>query len=335
LSFAVIPGLPDPALLRSLEDDNVIEVITRAVVAQVSIDKSTVGALAVEPLRGPLELSTIAGHLPRADGEIALGAATMRQIGAHVGSVIHVTVSAPSGSTTTKPFRVVAQMPLPVVGGYVGLGNGALMTIGGYEAATCPVGSVHQRACRQAVLGSNFGALVTKMTSGQRGQRTVTRLLNSYPEYAQLPVIPTSLINFGEAVNFPLLFGAIVAIFGAATIAHLLVVSVSRRRRETGLLKVLGFTNRQVIASFAWQATTLTVIGLVIGLPLGIIAGRATWDLFAVQVGVVPVAVVSPWLIVVLAAGVLVTANVLAIGPAYAATRTKAGRLLAEPPMSH
>jgi ABC-type lipoprotein release transport system permease subunit len=329
LVVPVIPGVPEPALLKSLNENKGVEVITRALVGQVSINKTTVGLLAVESQRGPLELSIIDGHLPGADGEIALGAATMRQVGAHVGSVIHVTVSTPSGGMSTEPFRVVARMPLPVVGGYVGLGNGALLTIPGYQAAACPAGTRNEGACRQAVLQSNFGAVVTKVASGSAGRMVVNHYLTAYPLFAELPVVPTSLINFGEAVNFPLIFGGIVAIFGAATISHLLVVSVARRRREIGLLKMLGFTNRQVISSVAWQVTTLTLVGLVIGLPLGIVAGRAVWDLFASELGVVPVAVVSPGIIALLAAGVLVTANLLAIGPAYAATRTKAGRLLA------
>jgi len=146
--------------------------------------------------------------------------------------------------------------------------------------------------------------------------------------YATLPVTPTSLINFGEAINFPLIFGAIVAIFGAATLAHLLAVSVSRRQRETGLLKVLGFTNRQVISAVSWQATTLTLVGIVIGVPLGVIAGKAIWNAFAAQLGVVSVAVVPVWAVCVLALSVIVVANLIAIGPAVAAARTKPGQLL-------
>jgi FtsX-like permease family len=245
-----------------------------------------------------------------------------------VGSLLRVTVSAPSGGRLTHSFRVVSEVPLPVVGGYVGLGNGALFTISGYQAAACPRGSRGRSACRTAVVGANFGALVTKMVPGPRGEATITHYLETYPFYASPPLTPTSLINFGEAINFPLIFGAIVAIFGAATIAHLLVVSVSRRRKETGLLKVLGFTNRQVIAAVAWQATTLTLVGIVIGVPLGVIAGKATWKLFAGQLGVIPDAVVPIWLVVAIAIGVIVITNLLAIGPAIGAVRTKPGRLM-------
>jgi len=117
-------------------------------------------------------------------------------------------------------------------------------------------------------------------------------------------------------------------VFGAATLTHLLVVSVARRRREVGLLKVLGFVNGQVISSVAWQATALAVVGVVIGLPLGVVLGKATWNLFANNLGVVPSAVVPVWFIGALAIGVIVVANLLALAPALAATRVKPAILL-------
>jgi ABC-type antimicrobial peptide transport system permease subunit len=117
-------------------------------------------------------------------------------------------------------------------------------------------------------------------------------------------------------------------VFGLATLAHLLVVSVSRRRRETGLLKVLGFVNGQVASAVSWQATTLTLVGIVFGVPLGVVAGRTTWTLFASRLGVLPASVIPVWTIGGLAIGVLVAANLLAVGPALAAMGSKPGRVL-------
>lgn len=88
-----------------------------------------------------------------------------------------------------------------------------------------------------------------------------------------MPPTPVSLVNFGEAVNFPLIFGGVLALFGAATLAHLLTVSVSRRGREIVLLKVLGLLNGQIVSVVGWQATTVAIAGIVIGLPLGVLAG--------------------------------------------------------------
>ena len=100
------------------------------------------------------------------------------------------------------------------------------------------------------------------------------------------------MVNFGEAVNFPLILGLVLAVFGVATLLHLLVVSVVRRRREMGLLKALGFVNLQVAATVLWQATTVALVGIVIGIPLGIIVGRVVWNAFATNLGLVPVATV-------------------------------------------
>ena len=124
------------------------------------------------------------------------------------------------------------------------------------------------------------------------------------------------------------------AVVGAATLAHLLVVSVSRRRREIGLLKVLGFVNRQVASAMACQTTTLALIGIIVGVPLGVVVGQATWKAFANNLGAVPVSIVPIWLVGVLVAGVIVVANLLAIGPALVATRSKPARLLRAPQLN-
>jgi hypothetical protein len=285
-----------------------------------------VGAVSATAIRGPLLFSTVDGQLPRGDGaQIGLGATTMRQAGAHLGSVVHVTLTGPSGATRTASFRVVSQISFPELEGTVSLGTGALFTNTGFEdALLCPPGP-GRAACQQRSTGSG---ILASVVSGPRGRAAVNHYLDSYSSIATPAIIPTSLINFGEAVNFPLIFGAMLAVFGAATLTHLLVVSVSRRRREIGLLKVLGFVNRQVASAVVWQSTTLALVGIVIGVPLGIVAGRTIWRAFANNLGVVPVSIVPIWLAGALVAGVVIVANMLAIGPALLATRSKPARLL-------
>jgi len=46
-------------------------------------------------------------------------------------------------------------------------------------------------------------------------------------------------------------------------------------------LKALGFTRRQLASTVAWQSTIAIGIGVIVGVPLGIVAGRALWTLFA------------------------------------------------------
>ena len=132
-------GKPDPALLKSVENDPAVTGITQGIaLPAISINKVVVGALAGTPVRGPLLMSLVNGHLPSGAGEVGLGAATMRQTGVHLGSVVQVTVSSAAGRKRTLPFRVVAQVSLPVVGNAVKLGNGALFTLGGLRRRSVP-----------------------------------------------------------------------------------------------------------------------------------------------------------------------------------------------------
>lgn len=321
-------GVADPGLLQSLEQDPAVTRITKGIaLPAISINKAVVGAIAGTAIKGHLLLSSVAGHTPDATGEIGLGATTMRQAGARLGSIVHVTVQLASGGRRTVPFRVVGQLSLPVLGNAVSLGSGAVFTLTGYEDAACPPGP-QRAACRKTVLRSTNGGVLASVVPGPRGEVTINRYFERYRSLTALAVTPTSLINFGEAVNFPLIFGAILAVFGAATLLHLLVVSVSQRRREVGLLKVVGFVNGQVASTVAWQATTLAVAGIVIGVPTGVVVGGTIWRAFANNLGAVPVSVVPVWLIALLVAGVLVVANLIAVAPALVATRSKPRDLL-------
>ena len=321
----------EPALIKRLLDDKRVSGITQGIVGFVPIDNVPTGVIVGTAIRGPLLFSTVSGHLPTGDGQIGLGATTMRQIGAHVGSVVNF----PRGRAPTKngavPMRVVSEVSLPVLAAEsVSLGNGALLSVAAFLAAQCPPGRIQTLCLRKLTEGLNTGggALMVSFVPGPLGQLDLSRYLKDYESIASPPSTPISLVNFGEAVDFPLIFGLILAASGAATLAHMLVVSVARRRREIGLLRVLGFANSQVGSVVAWQATTLAGIGIIVGAPLGIVIGRAVWTAFARNLGAVPAPVVPIWLLVALLGGVVIVANLIAIAPALVATRSKPKELL-------
>jgi ABC-type antimicrobial peptide transport system permease subunit len=103
---------------------------------------------------------------------------------------------------------------------------------------------------------------------------------------------------------------------------------VSRRRREIGLLKALGFVNGQIASTVACQATTVALVGIVAGVPAGVAIGRTIWQAFASNLGAIPVSVVPILLLGGLAGGILVVSNIIAVAPALAAIRSKPGELL-------
>ena len=72
----------------------------------------------------------------------------------------------------------------------------------------------------------------------------------------------------------------------------------------------------------AWQATAIAGTGLLVGLPLGVAAGRWAWTALADAFAIQPVTVVAPGLLLAVPA-VLLLANAVAAIPARTAARTR------------
>jgi len=114
---------------------------------------------------------------------------------------------------------------------------------------------------------------------------------------------------------------AVLIVFAVGTLAHVLLTGVRRRRRDLALLKTLGFTRSQVLGVVAWEASAFAVVALLVGLPLGVIAGRWAWGYFADAAGV-PTGATVPLTPVLLAITVtLVLANLIAAWPGWTAAR--------------
>jgi FtsX-like permease family protein len=316
------------ALLTSLRRNPAIARITLVTTVEIAVNGQHVRSLAVNALRGPALISVVDGRLPRGDRDIMLGAATMRAIGARPGGTVQVSVPDPvAGAAHTARFRVVGRgsfLPSFATGG---LGNGAAMTMSALTAAQCPPGG-GRPACRDHARRGLMYAVLVRSAPGPAGAAALAQYTSRYRSYVASPQEPAELVNFGQSVSFPLLFGVTLSLFGAATMVHLLLVSVNRRRTEAGLLKVLGFVRRQVAAIVGWQATVVALVGIAAGVPLGIAAGRIAWRLFATNFGVVPAPVVPSAVLAALACGVLVAANVLAVAPAWLAARSRPAQLL-------
>jgi ABC-type lipoprotein release transport system permease subunit len=315
------------SVLASLKNDHAIGRITLAAPGAIDVNGRQVRLFAVTAIRGRPLISVVDGHPPRGDHEIMLGAATMRSLDAQPGELVHVTVTDPGGLPHQVVFRVVGRAAFPPSFGTGGLGSGAAMTLNALTDAQCPPGAA-QAACQGMVQQGTAYSLLARAAPGPAAAAALTRHVRAYPQFSASSQEPVELVNFGESVNFPLLFGVALGLFGAATMVHLLLVSVSRRRAEAGLLKVLGFVRYQVAAVVSWQATAVALVGIVAGVPLGIAAGRVLWRVFATNFGVVPLTVVEVLPVAALALGVLLAANVLAFVPALLAARSRPAELL-------
>ena len=79
-----------------------------------------------------------------------------------------------------------------------------------------------------------------------------------------------------------------------------------------------------------WQSTTVGVIGIVVGVPIGLAVGNLVWQAFASRLGAVPLTDVPVELVVVIAVGVIAAGLVLALVPALVASRSTAAAVLRE-----
>ena len=102
------------------------------------------------------------------------------------------------------------------------------------------------------------------------------------------PVRPPEIVDAGDLRSVPF---AIAGILGAAVVVGLatsIAVSVRDRRRDLAILRVMGFRRRQLAATVRWQALGIIAVGVVVGIPLGTIAGRYAWRRFAEGLGLAP-----------------------------------------------
>jgi ABC-type antimicrobial peptide transport system permease subunit len=89
------------------------------------------------------------------------------------------------------------------------------------------------------------------------------------------------------------------------------------------MLKALGLVRRQVLGVVEWQAATLAATALLFGVPLGLLAGRWSWAVFAGAVGVSPAASVPVPLVLATIPATVALSVLIAAWPGRAAARVR------------
>jgi ABC-type lipoprotein release transport system permease subunit len=271
------------------------------------------------PLPGgtPFVPAAVTGRLPMTGREITLGTKTLRDLHARIGTTIGVSLD----NAPPRPMTIVGTTVFPSLSDKLGLGTGAALTPGGQhyllpaKATFPPPGDVLIRFRAGVSPQAGRHALATQLA--QRGSFTVDG-----------PATPTDLVNFGQVQRLPQALGTGLATVALLTIAHLLITSARRRQRDVAILRTLGFTPRQVRRTFCWQAVTLAGITLVIGIPAGIACGRLCWQIFAHQLGIVPVTAVPFAALSITAASWLAAVAAIAALPGRTVTRNHPARVL-------
>jgi hypothetical protein len=91
------------------------------------------------------------------------------------------------------------------------------------------------------------------------------------------PQAPGRLLQPAAMTGWLVALAVFLAGLGVLGLVHFLAVSVRRRRLDFAVLRSLGFVRRDIGWSVSCQAITVAVLGVVAGIPLGILIGRWAW----------------------------------------------------------
>jgi ABC-type antimicrobial peptide transport system permease subunit len=140
--------------------------------------------------------------------------------------------------------------------------------------------------------------------------------------------VPSELTNLEDLSQLPIILGAFLAVLGLAALSYVLFVSGRARKAEFAVFKALGLDEKMSRSIVYCQASVIAMIGLVIGIPLGVIVGRWGWSAVTSRVPLVDVPPLSALVVVLAIPVVLVASNAIAVLPARRVARAKPAEAL-------
>jgi ABC-type lipoprotein release transport system permease subunit len=278
---------------------------------QISVENHPSDGWSFTPLRGTIDPTVIAGRAPRRNDEVMLGAATFSALGKHIGD--RVVVNGPHGDVR---YRIVGQTVFPRMSATSNfqqpMDDGLLFTPTGLARVFTEQGSFYRFELVRVAPGT-APSTVEHRVDAVRGLAG-----------AGGPLVPVEIDRLRQIGWLPVWLAVVLGLLALVAVGHALVTTVRRRRHDLGILKTIGFERRQLRRSVLWQASTLTLVGLVVGVPVGLAVGVVVWQRVAQSLGIATTPTVPTLAILVLVPVALLVVNVIAYFPAHAAARTRA-----------
>jgi ABC-type lipoprotein release transport system permease subunit len=257
---------------------------------------------ALESKKGNATFVVLKGSAPRSPDEVAVAPSSLKAIGRGVGDTIEI---------EGQRFRIVGTALLPQTA-HSSFDQGAWLTPKGMDRIKEP--------------GDRFGTeIAVQAKPGVSPDQLAEALAKRLPDAElDIPGPPQDVLLLRNVRTLPRVLAGFLGLLGVAALGHALVTAVRRRRNELAVLRALGFRPMQNAATIVWQATTVAVIGLLVGIPLGIAAGRVSWQWVADSTPLLYVAPIAGLAIALAVPGTLAVANALAALPARRAARLRA-----------
>jgi hypothetical protein len=268
---------------------------------RLATERGEIGAYALEPRAGELAYTVVEGRAPVTDGEVALGANALADLGVDLGDTVEL--GAP-GEGSPLPFVVVGEVLTPLDSGDDFAGQ-AVTTRGGFS----------RLGLREGLSGLT-GEVALRVRPGADVWSVYQRLDQRFPAEVQDEAwvarpAPVDLLSRVSALAWVL--AGVAGLAGAAGLVHALSVGLRRRRRDLGVLRAFGATPTEAARAMRWMAVTVAVVGIAVGLPAGLLGGAFVWRRIASSTHVVAdVAVPAPAVALVMVATLAVAVLVAA-----------------------
>ncbi|HEY3723982.1 MAG TPA: ABC transporter permease, partial [Acidimicrobiia bacterium] len=293
-----------------------IRAVSAVCYEQVAVDGHPTMGWSFTPVRGSIGPEVVEGRAPSGPREVALGASTLDALGKKIGDSVRA-----SGNAGSATYQIVGRIVLPEMqlGDAQPLADGAAFTgAGGHrlldnDATRYIVGTIAPGAHRATVLHR-----VNAMPQFRAPAGESNFVFDEGVSGSLRPPEVDRLRNIGWV---PPLVAALVAVLALVAIAHTLTTTTRRRRRDLAVLRALGFERRQVRATLAWQATTIAAVGLVVGIPLGVVVGSVVWRRVAESIGVTATPDYPTVTLLLIVPAVLLLVNLVGLWPSSAAAR--------------
>jgi hypothetical protein len=273
------------------------------------INDVEVNVYAFESLKGDLYLTMLEGHPPTGKAQVVLGTTTLETAGVEVGDEVEI-----EGGADDLRATVVGTAVFPVVDERSSPGRGALLGRTDFEQIADPM--------------ETSADVVIDWADGVEPDAANEELAASTDTEVFGPRLPSDVNNLREVKALPRALAVFLGVLATIAVLHALVSTVRMRRQDLAVLRTLGFERRQLSSTLAWQATTIGGVGLVLGVPLGLIVGHVLWRAVANSIGVVDDPVTPLLAVVVVVVCTLVLAAVAAVIPGLAARRVPPGLAL-------
>ncbi|UDY37635.1 ABC transporter permease [Dermatobacter hominis] len=268
-----------------------------------------VNTYALESVRGNMSFTLLDGRAPTGRAEVALGAETLEAAGVGIGDDVVV-----EGAGGTLRATVVGTAVFPVTDERSAPGRGVLLTREDLEAISS------EDELNVDVLISWADGVDPEVANERLADATETEVFG--------PRLPSEVNNLREVKALPRALAVFLAILGAVAVVHALISTVRTRRQDFAVLRALGFEARQLSSAVVWEATTIAVIGIVVGVPLGVAAGGFIWRAVAHSIGVADDAATPPIALLCVAIGALLLLQVAALVPSRMARKVRAAIVL-------